>query len=364
MMISNLPRDLVEEILARVPVKSIGAVRSTCKKWNVLSKDERFANKHIDKAAAAAREKEYLIITAGGSMDYLISVSIYETCNKNFGLSINPKAISIERLGHSGRTVFISQAFLSQGLLLCVWSNSKSRLLVWNLYWGKRRWIECPTHCLNEKFAFGYDRSCGSRKILRFSNDSPHMEIYYLSSDSWRNYDASFNRNTIKYTEPGLSLKGNTYWYARDYESKDGFLHCFDFTRERFGPRLPLPPCSQSFHTVSLSSVKEEKLAVLFSPWDTDSALDIWVTNKIEPYEVSWSIFFKVETMQQIYHGFNSSHFFIDEEKKVIVVFDRYDEAYYICGESGPFRKMYPREYLYTLAYKHVGCYVPSSVQI
>ncbi|KAL0690509.1 hypothetical protein Bca4012_090187 [Brassica carinata] len=224
------------------------------------------------------------MITAGGSMDYLISVNLYETCNKNFGLSINRKGISIAR-EQPEQTLFISQAFFSKGLLLCVWRNNKSRLLVWNLYWGKRRWIECLAHCLNEKFAFGYDRSCGSHKILRFSNDNPNMEIYYLSSDSWRTYDASFNRNTIKYTEPGLSPKGNTYWYARDYESGDAFLHCFDFTRERFGPRLPLPQCSYSFYTVSLSSVKEEKPAVLFATWDTASGLDIWVTNKIEPCE-------------------------------------------------------------------------------
>lgn len=98
------------------------------------------------------------MITAGGSMDYLISVNLYETCNKNFGLSINRKGISIAR-EQSEQTVFISQAFFSKGLLLCVWRNNKSRLLVWNLYWGKRRWIECPAHCLNEKFAFGYDRS-------------------------------------------------------------------------------------------------------------------------------------------------------------------------------------------------------------
>ncbi|KAJ4871279.1 putative F-box/kelch-repeat protein [Raphanus sativus] len=249
MTINDLPQDLVEEILCRVPVKSIGVVRSTCKNWNVLSKDERFANKHIDRAAAAAREKEYLIITAGGSMDYLTSVNLYETRNKNFDLSINRKGISIER-EHSEEIVFISQAFFSNGLLLCVWRNNENRLLVWNPYWGKRRWIECPPHCLNERFAFGYDRSCGSHKILRFSNDNPRMEIFYLRSDSWRTYDASFNRNTIKYNEPGMSLKGNTYWYVTDYESEDGFLHCFDFTRESFGPRLPLPPCSHSFHTV------------------------------------------------------------------------------------------------------------------
>lgn len=62
--ISNLPMELLEEILSSVPVKSIVTVRSTCKNWNVLTEDQRFANKHIEKAAAASqREKEVLVIT-------------------------------------------------------------------------------------------------------------------------------------------------------------------------------------------------------------------------------------------------------------------------------------------------------------
>ncbi|XP_019084585.1 PREDICTED: ABC transporter E family member 1-like, partial [Camelina sativa] len=47
MSMSDLPRDLVEEILSRVPVTSTRAVRLTCKKWNTLSKDESFTKKHL-----------------------------------------------------------------------------------------------------------------------------------------------------------------------------------------------------------------------------------------------------------------------------------------------------------------------------
>ncbi|CAH8261111.1 unnamed protein product [Arabidopsis lyrata] len=38
-MMSDLTQDLVEEILCRVPITSLGAVRSTCKGWNALSKE-------------------------------------------------------------------------------------------------------------------------------------------------------------------------------------------------------------------------------------------------------------------------------------------------------------------------------------
>ncbi|ESQ56258.1 hypothetical protein EUTSA_v10027516mg, partial [Eutrema salsugineum] len=42
-MMSDLPEDLLEEILCRL--------RSTCKQWNRLFNDKRFTRKHIDKAA-------------------------------------------------------------------------------------------------------------------------------------------------------------------------------------------------------------------------------------------------------------------------------------------------------------------------
>ncbi|KAH0880242.1 hypothetical protein HID58_067636 [Brassica napus] len=95
-MISNLPVDLLEEILSRVLLKSIGAVRSTCKNWNVLSKDERFANKHIEKTAASQRDKEVLVITVN-TKDHLISVKFYDFHKKNFDPSMNRNEVeSIE----------------------------------------------------------------------------------------------------------------------------------------------------------------------------------------------------------------------------------------------------------------------------
>uniref|UniRef100_A0A0D3CHY3 F-box domain-containing protein n=1 Tax=Brassica oleracea var. oleracea TaxID=109376 RepID=A0A0D3CHY3_BRAOL len=73
--------DLMEEILSRVPVKSIGAVQSTCRNWNALSNDQSFVNKHIDKAAASSRETEALVITVNYKDD-LISVNLYDFHNK------------------------------------------------------------------------------------------------------------------------------------------------------------------------------------------------------------------------------------------------------------------------------------------
>ncbi|CAF1932023.1 unnamed protein product [Brassica napus] len=204
------------------------------------------------------------------------------------------------------------------------WRRNKRRLLVYNPYWGKTRWIECPRQRSYEMFAFGYDKSCASHKIVRLS-----------TSD-------------------------------KDKQSGKNFLQCFDFTREGLGPRLPIS--CEFFSFASLSSVKGEKLALLFKH-QCGTKVDVLVTDKIEPGAVSWSKLFKVETLQLLCHGCMFGSFLIDKEKKTVVVFYIYGgcytkSRYIIDGESGDIRQVERIVSQYSNLYNLVGCYVPSSVQV
>ncbi|XP_020885911.1 LOW QUALITY PROTEIN: putative F-box protein At4g17200 [Arabidopsis lyrata subsp. lyrata] len=191
------------------------------------------------------------------------------------------------------------------------------------------------------------------------------FEIYHHSSNSWRVVDVTPDWN-VEFYQRGVSLKGNTYFYAQEKLIMEGeglddvetthlpvFLLCFDFTAERFGPRLPLPFHSHDEEIVSLSCVKEEQLAVLYQNYAI--CLDIWITTMIEPTALSWSKFLKVDmrplTGFKLYAEAGS--FFIDDEKKVAVVFDldgykktetcRYQTAH-IIGQYGYFKSVNIRE--------------------
>ncbi|KAF3547435.1 hypothetical protein DY000_02008966, partial [Brassica cretica] len=123
----------------------------------------------------------------------------------------------------------------------------------------------------------------------------------------------------------GVSLKGNTYWFSREPFEVADFLICFDFTTERFGPRLSLPFHTGFECTVTLSSVREEQLAVLLQV-DYLLRMEIWVTTKIEPEEVFWNkLFFAVnmEPFLDFQFGMSQGSFFLDQEKRVVVVFDK-----------------------------------------
>ncbi|CAA7028843.1 unnamed protein product [Microthlaspi erraticum] len=325
-MMSNLPRDLSEEVLSRIPLTSLRKVRSTCKKWNTLSKSSFYIQKqHLGQEA-----KELMVVVMDYSV-YLMGVNLWdkESCIKRQGKLIFPGSDQIE----------VGQVFNCDGLLLCV-LRDHTRLVVWNPYCGKPLWIEL-TNKLNiwphSSYALGYDKSSNSYKVLRFRDYSMtgvsiDFTIHDLNSDSWRVLDITPDWK-VTFFHAGVSLNGNTYWLAtkagESDEYEDGCLVCFDFTRETFGPRLPLPFEHVLEDTVSLSVVRGgEKLAVLFQPWDT-LKVEIWVTSKIEPDAVTWEskVFLEASLKKFIHPMFQfrirGASFFIDEEKKVAMVMDK-----------------------------------------
>ncbi|XP_010468297.1 PREDICTED: putative F-box protein At3g19560 [Camelina sativa] len=335
MMMSDISQDLLEEILSRVPTTSLGAVRSTCKQWNALSKDPSFAKKHCGKAAEAI-----LVIMLNDFRAQLMSVNLHS--NKDL---VDP---SVKEICNS----FV-QVFHCDGLLLCVPKENSTSLLVWNPYLGQTRWIK-PTSGkptsnshLVERYALGYDNN-RNHKIFRYLNDYDDnarqlivgFEIFDLKCNIWKALDV-----TPDWYKPysfcgWVSVKGNTYFVAQKILGggvRTNFLLCFDFTKESFGRHLHLPFDFHPEYGVTLSSVREEKLAVLFKKWNADD-MDIWITTKIEPNAVSWSYFLKLDrTVIGIQISVN---FFIDEKKKIAVIYskDRKESnnfTAYMCGEDG-----------------------------
>lgn len=117
--ISDLPGDLVEEeIFSRVPITSLRSVRSTCKKWNFLSKNRIF----FGKEAAAAARKQFMGFMM---MDSRICSMKFHLRNKGELVYPYPCIKQVSVLDQ----IKISKVFQCSGLLLCVLEDM-SRLLV------------------------------------------------------------------------------------------------------------------------------------------------------------------------------------------------------------------------------------------
>ncbi|CAL9236064.1 unnamed protein product, partial [Arabidopsis halleri] len=256
------------------------------------------------------------------------------------------------------------------------------------------RYSHCPKGCDMFNYTLGYEdkESCRRLKILRFIDyfqGAPEKqffwyEIYDFDSGLWTTLDVTPHWR-ITWSSRSLSLKGNSYWCTAE-RSSEGYIICFDhiicfdFTRERFGPLLPLPSSvrDRRYEDVILSCVKEEKIAALFrhdASYETE--FEIWITTKIEAEMVSWSMFLRMDTEPKIVYP---DSFFIDEEKKVFMDVGRdydsvkgnwdYGSQYPktiiidIIGEAGYLKKLDPGLPSDQNRWPRVCSYVPSWVQI
>ncbi|EOA14709.1 hypothetical protein CARUB_v10027987mg [Capsella rubella] len=224
-MMSDLIQDLLEEILSRVPTTSLRAMRSTCKRWNELSKDPSFSKKHCGKAAEGI-----LVIMLNDFRACSMSVNHHRIHNNKYLVDPSVKEI-------------------------CTWIKPTSN---YNLF---------------DKYGLRYDNN-SNQKIFRFLNYYDYdtnermveLEIFDLKCNIWKVLEVV----TPEWHRPnnccgGVSVKGNTYFVAEERRGRrrlSNVLICFDFTKESFGSHLHLPFEYHSQDVVTLSSVRGEKLTM------------------------------------------------------------------------------------------------------
>lgn len=354
-MMSDLPWDLVEEILCRVPAISLKRLRSSCKRWNGLFNDKEFARKHFHKAP-----KQSFVLTLTKEFKIcLMSLNLHGTPSLEF-----KGACSL--LDYSNQ---VSTVFHCDGLLLCTFDKD-ARIMLWNPCTGGTRWIQ-PFNG-SYTYALGsYQES--SYKILSRGDSVYEFAIYEVNSNSWRILDVIKDFRLL-YTSTYVSLKGKTYWFASDSkdEQLDMFLVSFDYTTERFG-RLSLPfNCPLGcFRDAALSVVSEEKLAVLLQRKNTRGK-DIWVSNKIDgTNELSWR---KILTVNYPRRDIwvTRTRFLLNEEKKVALccetcVFDlntTMKKLVYVAGEEDNIVKLMDYVEVQVQFGPIVLDYAPSLIQI
>ncbi|VYS64769.1 unnamed protein product [Arabidopsis thaliana] len=316
-MVLDLPPDLVEEILSRVPAKNLWGLRFTCKQWCALFKDQRFTEKQVRKSA-----KQCMLLMLKDYRVCSMSVNNLHESDKN---ADDPSTVFMGELDlKDSRTISdqvdVSEIFHRDGLLLC--STKDNSLVVWNPCTGQTKWIQHIHAPYTRKeegrpmyfLGYGNNKSHRSYKILRYwddatlSNQVVEFEIYDFSSDSWR----VLNNVTCNFV-PRRALNVSLFRFRADFRILD-------------------------HKTIALSVVREEQLSFLLQLRGA-SKVDVWVTNKIDTKQVLWSKFFTVDIYiprQKL--SFDVS-FVIDKVKRVAVGCEprnskKIKNVVYIVGED------------------------------
>ncbi|KAL5794241.1 hypothetical protein ACOSP7_002835 [Xanthoceras sorbifolium] len=284
-----LPREIILDILSRLPVTSLLYFKLVCKAWHNLVQDPLLVSMHFFRATV---NDPCLILHC----DYPIQNQLY---------SLELSALSKEEQRVNKIRVPVLPEFevvgSCKGLLCLCDSTAKDRLYVYNPF--TRDYIELPksTELLHQNpvFGFGFNQTTKKYMVVKavyrkrprepricqsgLLSSRAEVQILTLGSPAWRNL-----RKLHYYLQQGLSqilVCGRIHWrsWTRGFHSGCSIIS-FDLEEERFW-EVPSPACGglnrHNFHLVDLAGCLS---AAVF---DSHGQLNVWVMKEYNVKE-SW----------------------------------------------------------------------------
>lgn len=284
-----LPWELEEEIICRLPPRSLVRLRTVCKHWNSVFHDKSFVNKHLSRS-----RPQFIVLTESKiySIDMIdLDLGTIDKCEIASDFPCEPPM----KLRHTNITAcdgLLFRYFWRQGVA------------VWNPWLRQVGWIECE----HTDFYFcgvGYDSS-RRYKILGFV-DSLRRVSDTIESSYYRVAIYECESQALKFIDPPfkqwstmdpMSVNGNLYWVTHNPDTLEYFIQSFDFSREIFQPFCPLP-CQMTYSRseLVLSVFKADRFSLLKQCYATGK-IEIWVTKTkiIDTEPVVWINFITLPT--------------------------------------------------------------------
>ncbi|KAG5093004.1 hypothetical protein JHK82_051782 [Glycine max] len=236
-----IPRELTEEILMKLPVKSLVSFKCVRKEWNNLISDPEFAERHFK----YGQRTEKLMIT---------------TSDVNHFKSINPikslhdesscQSLSLSFLGHRHPKPCVQIKGSCRGFLLL---ESCRTLYLWNPSTGQNKMIQWSSNVSfitpGDSFLFchglGYDPRTKDYVVVVISfaeYDSPsHMECFSVKENAWIHIQlaADLHYKSCKFWTGRNNLTGTFFnnalhWFVYNYEAYMHVVLAFDLVGRTF----------------------------------------------------------------------------------------------------------------------------------
>ncbi|XP_030934675.1 F-box/kelch-repeat protein At3g23880-like isoform X1 [Quercus lobata] len=245
----DLPEEIVLEILARLPVKSLLRFRCVCKTWYSYITSPNFISTHL---LCYNNHDGGYVIHIHSQICTLASDRTFETISEvRFPFTFQSKYSDL--VGSCNGILCITDFVTSKSKDVYLWNPSIRKF--------KRLPLTClnQTQVLNAAHGFGYDSLNNDYKVVRISWNRtkwippPEVEVYSLSSDSWKRVvlEISWRPNVISYGLNGILafpfVSGHLHWMIEMIEEGGGqerrctsMILSFDVNSEKF-KELPVP---------------------------------------------------------------------------------------------------------------------------
>nr|XP_023926029.1 F-box protein CPR1-like [Quercus suber] len=314
---NDLPHDIVlNNILTRLPTKSVIRFRCVCKTWDSSITTPNFISTHLNNLAHDNDNDNgdgdgYIIHMPWRKRDTMNS-SNRPVCTVAFDRTFDRiSEVEIPFDFPSGCALIVG----SCNGLLCLAANRGRNISDYVIYlWNPsiRKFKRLPDSCLGKlgfvKLGFAYHSENNDCKVLRISSYPTvrppmpdEIEVYSLSSDSWRRVGMSLRANVKNsFFFPAPLVSGAWHWISRvvegEEERKVEMIMSFDVNSEEFRMlRMPDGAMSIVRFQTRLASFKG-KLAFLTcgqSEQPGGYQYSIWVMREYGVLE-SWNKLFVV----------------------------------------------------------------------
>ncbi|XP_026426050.1 F-box/kelch-repeat protein At3g06240-like [Papaver somniferum] len=243
----SIPQDIQEEILLRLPVKSILRFKSVCKTCCELLSSRKFIKDHLNLATKNQLTNTKIMIGLSHDMyaadDIFYSIDyasiLYGAVVMDYPNDNNNNAIT-----HSIRHFIVGSC---NGLILLLTEDSE-KLFLWNPSTREyKEIIRAPTAVENLSYGFGYDFKTDNYKLVCIatgrSDDDGELdsfsEVYSYTAGSWsRGENIPYVYSDVT---GGVLLNGALHWlgedashWSDDTATRKETIICFDINSEKF----------------------------------------------------------------------------------------------------------------------------------
>ncbi|KAG7969574.1 hypothetical protein I3843_07G037400 [Carya illinoinensis] len=225
-----LPEEIVEEILLRLPVKSLLRFRCVSKLWRSLISDPRFTKWQFGQAS---QHPQRLLISSSSEIRSL-------GCDVPFGDSSALRELDVPFQRNGLRVRIIG----SCNGLVCVALHSHKGFYIWNPSTGDHRKLPdpgAPPGGFIHWHGFGYDSSTddyklivASYRLLNGGGRSSEGEVFSLKRNSWKGILHDLDHSYGATESAGILCNGSLHWYLKVSEPASDEIHAFDLAEEKF----------------------------------------------------------------------------------------------------------------------------------
>ncbi|BFG21456.1 hypothetical protein CerSpe_077300 [Prunus speciosa] len=271
----DIPHEILLDIIAKLPVKSLLKFRCVCKSWHALISSPSFISAHLERTAMKS------------GCDYLLTHSGNPDCLSVFCPETYAKCLELDLPRHkSGSPFYI---YGSCNGLLCISDYIKESTYLWNP--SIRKFKRLPRGLNPRKYrysvalGFGLDVGGNDYKVVRIGGllHGVCVEVYSLRLDSWRIINAVppvTKKLSVFWSEKWAYLNGVVYWIVKEYYPDCKYIISFDMENEVF-QRIMLPERLLTVTDSISIRVLEKSLSLFHHRQERDRGChyyyDIWV---------------------------------------------------------------------------------------